>query len=728
MGKRKRIETNDGLSLKTIFRTTCQLVIFSLFASQNVQGFFHVQKVDYFSGTVSISNNNVRTCSFVAFSKNSRDDDHVQKQKSMPLVLLEETDSSNYATTPPWLRKTEYSTPDTVEREIERLTISLVEHEFSSDDISDIVKAIYLVARGDVRILVGSVEFCRMILKLEEPGEGFNLLVTKDIILASILHYSECVTARQDGIYQKVEKALQPQKEDQLVLSGSTKSSYPQNGKIETNIDEEKLFPESSISLRRKLSSSPGQRAVDIFSLDTLRLAQEASSIKRAEILADVILTDKRVLSKGEYGDISNLLLSVMTDWRALAIRCVASLYRLEGILWDMPMGTGEYLPRDATATLSARYSIRVYAKLAKRLGLHRLQSKLEGSAFRILYPRQYSAVSTLFQQKGDAMKAVSAFLSSDITRLINEDQFLLDQLEDCEIQARVKEPYSFWKKIVKKKIKGLNGVGLLSPSSELAVTEVLDGVALRVIIKAAETFSTEYGDVEDTERMLCYYVHHLIRSQYPPTNPSRVKDYIKNPKPNGYQSLHHTSTVGYNDQDIPFEVQVRSERMHRIAEFGVAAHWDYKADNMHLLPPSTLGPSSTQKLQQEADVVDHVKGSSDDDSDSSYISALESARESLISENVYVFLAGSISELEGGRLLSLPAGSRVYEIFEQLEKQFGIKTRQKDGYQVWRNGQLSIPNETVGNGDVLLLQKVSDLEDPTDAKGISTKVWQDSI
>ena len=130
MGKRKRIETNNGLSLKTIFRTTCQLVIFSLFASQNVQGFFHVQKVDYFSGTVSISNNNVRTRSFVAFSKNTRDDDHVQKQKSMPLVLLEETDSSNYATTPPWLRKTEYSTPDTVEREIERLTISLVEHEF----------------------------------------------------------------------------------------------------------------------------------------------------------------------------------------------------------------------------------------------------------------------------------------------------------------------------------------------------------------------------------------------------------------------------------------------------------------------------------------------------------------------------------------------------------------------------------------------------------------------
>ena len=90
--------------------------------------------------------------------------------------------------------------------------------------------------------------------------------------------------------------------------------------------------------------------------------------------------------------------------------------------------------------------------------------------------------------------------------------------------------------------------------------------------------------------------------------------------------------------------------------------------------------------------------------------------------------MAGSISELEGGRLLSLPTGSRVYEIFEQLEKQFGIETRQKDGYQVWRNGQLSIPNETVGNGDVLLLQKVSDLEDPTDAKGISTKVWQDRI
>ncbi|CAJ1961103.1 unnamed protein product [Cylindrotheca closterium] len=619
----------------------------------------------------------------------------VADDSSGVLVLSKKNEEKNDYTSsmPPWFRRSEESTPDMIEAEVDSLIMTLNEYDLSEHDISDIVKAIYLTASGNIQLLIGAIEFCKLILRMEDPREGYtNVLVSKDLILASIIHYSECVVARQDGVYQDVQKALGGSQPDSPMVLAFPVAIAEDAPEIESlNKGSNDFFPKPSISLKKERSSSD-ETAFDIFSVESLRLAEEASRVKRAEILTDVVLTGRRVLSKGDYGDISNLLLSVSNDWRALAIRCIASLYRLEGILWDMPPGTGEYMRRDAAATFNARYSIRVYANLSQRMGLHRLQSQLEGDAFRILYPRQFSAVTTLFQQKEEAMRAVSTFLSSEITNLINSDRTLVEQLENCDIQARVKTPYSFWKKLVKKRGRGSNGtVGFLAPLASISVLDVLDGVALRVILKA-ETFPDDDDDLIDArERMLCYYVHHLIRSQWPETDAKRVKDYIKAPKPNGYQSLHHTSSIIYNGQQIPFEVQVRSEKMHRIAEFGIAAHWDYKANNRKL--PLLSGSASSQDGKTIHD--------------SEYIGALDTAREHLQGSSVYVFLAGTISDLEGGLLLSLQAGSQVVDILKELSSRFNIETSSHE-FQVWRNGNLASPDDYVGNGDVVLFQSLS--------------------
>jgi ppGpp synthetase/RelA/SpoT-type nucleotidyltranferase len=674
-----------------------RIASFALLATTTrpVSGFFSIQKFQYSTLRTSI----FRT-RFSAGDELSGDD--FIDASSSTLVLSRKDGDDKYSKLPPWLLRNESSSPKDVETGIEWLKIMMIEHDFLDEDISDIIKAIYLSAAGDVRILVGSVEFCKLILKLEEPGERYNLLVTKDVILASILHYAECVTARQDGIYQKVQNAIGFE-EDENRRGEEVIEQNP------TEIDDKEIFPQSSISMRRKLSGQPDQIGVEIFSLDSLRLAQEASKIKRAEILSDVLLADTRALSKGGYADISNLLLSVTMDWRALAIRCVASLYRLEGLLWNMPVGTVEFMRRDPAVTLNARYSIRVYANLSQRLGLHRLQSQLEGSAFRILYPRQFSAVSVLFQQKGEAMRAVSRFLSAEITKRINEDYSLVEQLESCEIQARVKTPFSFWKKIVKKRMNGSKGSGILSPASAIHVADVLDGVALRVIIKANTWTAANEEMVDARERMLCYYVHHLIRSQWPATDPSRIKDYIRKPKSNGYESLHHTSIITYNDQKIPFEVQVRSQKMHEFAEFGVAAHWGYKANNKRLLPPSK---SSVSAISIENSILDSLETANrepsiGDEEDSSYITALQNAREYILRSNVYVFLAGSIADLEGGHLLSLQAGSQIVDVLSELGRKFKIQTDEIN-FQVWKNGQLALPNEMVENGDVILFQNLT--------------------
>lgn len=710
---RKRSRTEMEKQYRRLANVSLQLASCVLLVSRPGSGFLQEPN---FHRSPSRTTIQIHFSECDSLVENSLIDGPTKDTRNM-LVLAGEQGRRKFRDLPPWVKRTEQTAPEFVENEIDALILSLAEHQFPEGDIADIIKAIYRCAASDSRLVIGSIDFCKLLLRLEEPDERYNLLVTKDVILASILHYSECVAARQDGVYQKVQRAIgieeQLQHGRHRLLPGTSDNSKAE----ETRIDDEQIFPQSSISLRTKLSN-PDNLGIDVFSREALRLAEEASRIKRAEILTDVVLTNSRALTKAEFGEISNMLLSVTRDWRALAIRCVASLYRLEGYLWDLPHGTGAYRRRDTTATMNARYSIRVYANLAQRMGLHRLQSQLEGSAFRILYPRQFSAASTLFQQNGEAMRAVSSFLSTEITALINDDQSLVEQLENCEIQARVKSPFSFWKKLVKKRMKGANGsVGLLTPSSAITVTDVLDGVALRVIIKA-HTTTTEEGEnlIDAHDRMLCYYVHHLIRSKWPATDPSRVKDYIKEPKQNGYQSLHHTSSISYNDQVIPFEVQVRSEKMHRIAEFGVAAHWDYKADSKKLLPPSSSatrdGPSkvaavSTSRESRINRRIDSSRMMKFGGMESAYIDALHDARESLVRSSVYVFLAGSISDLEGGHLLSLRAGSRIVDILTELGRKFDIQ-KDKHKFQIWRNGQVALPNETVGNGDVILLQNVS--------------------
>merc|ERR1711939_523721 len=112
--------------------------------------------------------------------------------------------------------------------------------------------------------------------------------------------------------------------------------------------------------------------------------------------------------------------------------------------------------------------------------------------------------------QKGESMQAVSTFLASQVTKMLHEDQSLMSQLEDLEINSRVKEPDSFWKKLLSKR-KKQSTMGrriVLTPTNHISVIDVQDGVALRVILKARKLTPEE--SIETTrsrERMLCYYV-----------------------------------------------------------------------------------------------------------------------------------------------------------------------------------------------------------------------------
>lgn len=717
------------------------------------------------------------------------------------LVRCPDEDSTQLSLLPPWLERFREASPDQIQQEIQWLELSLTEdHGFTVQDAADVVEAVYLCGAADggetvqAGKILGSITFCKLLLRLEADtvAEGpttktasiaadlssvvrrsrrlspqKNDLVSKDVLLASILHYSECVAARYDGVYEQVQRALYTDSFSSDVGWDAAATTSPQGEKNQEaafvlNADQaldindlvvtDGILSNSSISLREKLNGSATARrrrktssnrrsndALNIFTIDSLLLAQSASRLKRTEILTNVLLTGSRPLTKAEYDAVRNLLVTLTDDWRALAIRCVASLYRLEAVVQSNQMGTGVYIQhRTQEAVLTAKESLQVYASLSERLGLHRLQTQLEANAFRVLYPRQYSAASALFHEHGAGMTAISTWLANKLEKMLQEDLSLLYELEYIQVLSRVKEPYSFWKKLLRRRLlssemnidcKGSTRSQrfLKRQSKELSILEVNDGVALRVILKARKLHGNESDETTlARERMLCYYVQDLVRSHWPESDDSRVKDYIRYPKANGYQSLHHTSKISRNNKEFVFEVQIRSEEMHRLAEFGVAAHWTYKSvsksailtesssSRVSVQSTDPIGKSSLPSLSLETEKEFSVSSLSSRNSaestmsvnagESLHVHALGKARQSLMQSQVYVFLAGASSALEKGQLLSLPVGSLVMDIIEILRSKEDFPYKEGE-IHLWKNGKLAHHEERVRNGDMVVVE-----------------------
>ncbi|EED89533.1 hypothetical protein THAPSDRAFT_263925 [Thalassiosira pseudonana CCMP1335] len=345
------------------------------------------------------------------------------------------------------------------------------------------------------------------------------------------------------------------------------------------------------------------------------------------------------------------------------------------------------------------RDALRVYAPLAQRLGMQRLKSELENTAFRILYSRQYSVASSLYNGDIEEMKAIVNVLTTRIEQLLKSDAVFTEQVDDVTVSSRVKEPYSLWKKII------------------------------RYRKEVARTSNDKSTFVPTTEKMLCYFAFQLISDVWPASTANKAKDYIKNPKSNGYQSLHYTAALVINEEEWPFEVQIRSEEMHRIAEFGVAAHWDYKlqkkskalpdksmskATNLPLALPASAVETKRLSLAQSIEVsIDeeefdisqpnfNTKGRI-----SSYIEALTTSREKLVQNNLFVFVSSSRSALDG-RIVSVdPSACNVADVLEQYGVEMSesiIEDISRGTIKLYRNGVLTMLDRELANGDVLTL------------------------
>jgi ppGpp synthetase/RelA/SpoT-type nucleotidyltranferase len=206
---------------------------------------------------------------------------------------------------------------------------------------------------------------------------------------------------------------------------------------------------------------------------------------------------------------------------------------------------------------------------------------------FRLQYRRQYDRVMDLGREPrviyddntngnpnnphaltvGEGMARVLRRVAENVKGVLDADPTFTEAADDVVVCARVKEPYSLWRKILK--------------TGATRLLDVPDALALRVVLNAKKESPDEPDDVTAArERALCYYVQSLCTTHWEPDlnkEGGRFKDYIDSPKPNGYQSLHYTASTWWGGVDWPLEIQVRTGEMHKIAEYGLAAHFDYK-------------------------------------------------------------------------------------------------------------------------------------------------------
>ncbi|HEX9772375.1 MAG TPA: bifunctional (p)ppGpp synthetase/guanosine-3',5'-bis(diphosphate) 3'-pyrophosphohydrolase, partial [Steroidobacteraceae bacterium] len=244
-----------------------------------------------------------------------------------------------------------------------------------------------------------------------------------------------------------------------------------------------------------------------------------------------------------------------------------------------------------------ARETLDIYAPIAHRLGMHAIKTELEDLGFRSLYPRRYKVIeSAVRRAKGNQKQFVGRI--SDALKAA-----LAKAAVEARIEGREKDPYSIYQKMRRKKV---------------ALGEIVDVYGFRIVVDSVDT---------------CYRTLGNVHGVYKPM-PGRFKDYIAIPRANGYQSLH---TTLFGPNGTPIEVQIRTEDMHKVAESGIAAHWQYKAgdagDRSH-------SDRAREWLQQ---LVEIQQGGNSEE-------FLESVKVDLFPDKVYVFTPkGEIRRLPRG-------------------------------------------------------------------------------
>ncbi|MCL2706664.1 MAG: bifunctional (p)ppGpp synthetase/guanosine-3',5'-bis(diphosphate) 3'-pyrophosphohydrolase [Dehalococcoidia bacterium] len=365
------------------------------------------------------------------------------------------------------------------------------------------------------------------------------------------------------------------------------------------------------------------------FGLDVARLVDGVTKLSKLALPVLDELQHRSSAREQQAENLRKMLVAMADDLRVVFIKLADRLHNMRTLAVMSP---------DRQQAI-ARETLEIYAPLAHRLGIWELKWQLEDLAFHYLESRKYSQVAKLVAsrrvEREEIVVEVIRILRNEVSRLaVNAD-----------ISGRPKHLYSIAQKIERYAAQGRQ------------FNEIYDLLAVRVLVDTIPE---------------CYHTMGIVHNMWHPI-PGAFDDYIANPKPNGYQSLH---TAVLFKGTTPLEIQIRTRDMHRVAEFGVAAHWRYKEDAKDVEVEERIG-----WLRQLIDWHREMAGAEE---------FLESVKTDIFNDQVFVFTPK-------GEIKDLPKGSTPVDFAYRIHTDLGNRCA---GAKV--NGRMVSLDYNLSNGNVV--------------------------
>ncbi len=296
------------------------------------------------------------------------------------------------------------------------------------------------------------------------------------------------------------------------------------------------------------------------------------------------------------------MMLAMIEDIRVILVKLADRLHNMQ---------TLDAMPTEKQRRI-ARETLDIYAPIANRLGINRFKVELEDLGFRYLYPFRYRVLENALRRAKGSQRQIVKRISDEIDASLQAEGIA------AEVEGREKHLYSIYKKMAEKK---------------RTLSDVADVYGFRIVVDGVGA---------------CYQVLGLVHSLYKPM-PGRFKDYIAIPRVNGYQSLH---TTLFGPKGLPLEVQIRTREMDRVAESGVASHWQYKADEKSDATPQRRAREWLSNLAEL-----QSSGTSEE--------FLESVKVDLFPDKIYVFTPK-------GDIMPLPKGATTVDFAYAVHTDIG--------------------------------------------------------
>jgi GTP diphosphokinase / guanosine-3',5'-bis(diphosphate) 3'-diphosphatase len=441
---------------------------------------------------------------------------------------------------------------------------------------------------------------------------------------------------RFEDLTEKV-RAANPDADTELLRRAYVFSAYEHKGQVRRSGEPYLVHPLEVADILADLRLDPVAIAAGLLhdivedTPNTIDKVRELFGEQVAHVVEGVTKLSALQFSSSEERQAESfrkMLLAMVDDIRVILVKLADRLHN---------MRTLHHLPEERRAQI-AQETRDIYSPIAHRLGMSKLKNELEELSFRYIEPVEYQALHVQVEAKRRATEGLIDELRTKLLAKLEEAQIPVVVLD-----GRIKRLWSIHQKLQRQKI---------------PLDEVYDFIALRVVTQT----------VKD-----CYGVLGIIHQMWSPVA-GRFKDFIAMPRPNGYQSLH-TSVVG--ERGMPFEVQIRTEEMHRIAEEGIAAHWKYKEGRVGAERDEQYFHWLRQLLESQQEVRDPQE-------------FMQNLRIELYPEEVYIFTPK-------GEVKSLPRGATPVDFAYFVHTDIGHRCV---GARV--NGRMVPLRTRLANGDIV--------------------------